>query len=188
MEDLTGKVFGKWHVLKRVENNSRGASMWECKCECGKISIIPGSNLRTGRTSKCYSCSAKERMNERSHGMWGTKIYKVWKNMRQRCQYPKNKDYENYGGRGIKVCEEWDKNFLSFYESVSKLENYGKEGYTLDRIDVNKNYEPGNVRWATRYEQIHNRRISKKIISKMQRTEKRKRGKTYDKSGIDEEI
>lgn len=163
MTNLTNLTFGKWKVIERVENNSRGASMWKCECECGRISVIPGSNLRTGRTSSCYSCSAKEKQRKKgSHGMWGTKIHKVWKNMRQRCQYPQNKDYNNYGGRGIKVCDEWDNDFSAFYNHVSKLENYGKDGYTLDRIDVNKNYEPGNVRWATRYEQIHNRRISKK--------------------------
>lgn len=171
MDDLTGMTFGNRTVIKRVENNSRGASMWECRCSCGRTSIIPGSHLRTGRASKCYACAARERAPKRKKrerhgcgsrgGMSGTKIYKTWKNMKSRCYYRKNKDFHNYGGRGIKVCDEWKTNFSEFYNYVSKLENFGKEGFTIDRIDVNDDYRPGNVRWATKYEQVHNRRVSK---------------------------
>ncbi len=159
MEDLTGKIFGKWTVLQRVENNNRGASMWKCKCQCGNISIIPGSNLRTGRTTGYCNCHGD------ALGMSTTSIYKVWRNMKARCYYSKDREYKDYGERGIIVYDKWKNNFKLFYKYVSKLENYGKEGYTLDRINVNGNYEPGNLRWATRYEQTHNRRNSKKILT-----------------------
>lgn len=165
MDDLTGKTFGKWTVLKRVENNLHGASMWECKCKCGNISIIPGSNLRTGRTKGCQKCNCGNYRNSvdyKSHGMSGTAIYKVWRNMKSRCYYKKDKAYKDYGQRGIIVYDKWKNDFKSFYEYVSKLNNYGEEGYTLDRINVNGNYEPGNLRWVTRYDQTHNRRNSKK--------------------------
>lgn len=157
MNNLTGKILGKWTVLQRVENNARGASMWKCKCQCGNISIIPGSNLRTGRTTSCRSCHGD------AFGMSKTSIYKVWRNMKARCYYTKDREYKDYGERGIIVYDKWKNSFKLFFQYVSKLENYGEKGYTLDRIDVNGNYEPGNLRWATRYEQTHNRRNSKKV-------------------------
>lgn len=97
-----------------------------------------------------------------THGMRKTKIYKTWVNMKARCYYEKDKRYKDYGLRGIAVCEEWKNDFMAFYNHVSQLENYGVDGYTLDRIDNNGNYEPGNVKWSTIYEQIHNRRPLKK--------------------------
>ena len=85
----------------------------------------------------------------------------IWQAMKQRCNNPKSKDYKNYGGRGITVCEEWSNSFESFYSYVSVLPHYGEEGFSLDRINNDGNYEPGNVRWATRKEQNCNRRSLK---------------------------
>lgn len=92
------------------------------------------------------------------HGMAGTKIHNVWKCMKARCTNPNNKSYKNYGGRGITVCEAWMLSFLAYYLFVSKLENFGKEGYTLDRIKNDKGYYPGNVKYSTWSEQASNKR------------------------------
>ena len=78
--------------------------------------------------------------------------------MKQRCHNPHNKRYNCYGGRGISICKEWEKSFKAYFEYVSKLPHYGEPGYSIDRINNDGNYEPGNVRWATAYEQVHNRR------------------------------
>ena len=78
-----------------------------------------------------------------------------------RCNYPNHKAYKNYGGRGIKVCPEWEKNFQAFFDYVSKLEHYGEEGRTIDRIDNDGDYAPGNVRWATRSDQEQNKRAKR---------------------------
>jgi len=95
----------------------------------------------------------------KTHGLSNTKAHKVWLDMRARCFNPKKERYKNYGGRGITVCKEWagSDGFQAFYDYVSKLEHFGEEGYSLDRINVNGNYEPGNIRWATDAQQKRNR-------------------------------
>lgn len=153
--DLTGQKFGKWTVLCRAENNQRNATMWKCMCECGKVSDVLGTNLRLGRTHGCKVCNCGKK--NKNHGMTHSKIYKTWKNMRQRCFNKNDHSYKNYGGRGITVCDEWRNSFESFYDYVSKLPHFGEVGYSIDRIDNDGNYEPNNVRWATAYEQTHNR-------------------------------
>lgn len=91
------------------------------------------------------------------HGLSRTKIYQTWSDMCARCHNPKDTGFKSYGGRGITVCDEWRNDFQAFYDYVSKLEHFGEDGYTLDRIDVNGNYEPNNVRWATTKEQSRNK-------------------------------
>ena len=93
----------------------------------------------------------------KSHGMANTKIYETWCDMKKRCLNPKKDTYKHYGGRGICIYEPWKSKFEEFYNYVSKLDHFGEHGRTLDRIDGNKNYEPGNVRWATKLEQGRNR-------------------------------
>ena len=92
------------------------------------------------------------------HGGKGTRLYRIWLNMKNRCYNPRTPRFHDYGGRGITVCDEWKDNFQAFYDYVSQLSHYGEEGYTLDRINNEGNYEPGNVRWATKKEQASNRR------------------------------
>lgn len=150
--ELTGQKFGKWTVVCRAENNHKGAAMWTCRCECGKVSNVLGTNLRLGRTHGCRACC-----HGTTHGATHSKIYKVWKNAKQRCFNKNNHSYKNYGGRGITVCDEWKNDFQAFYDYVSKLPHFGEVGYSLDRINNDGNYEPNNVRWATAYEQTHNR-------------------------------
>ena len=157
--DLTGKRFNRLTVLERTANNSHGRAMWVCRCDCGNIVTVWGGNLRNGHTQSC-GCLQREHASKASrlHGMTKTRIYSVWKQMRQRCLNPNHKRFNDWGGRGITVCREWQDSFEAFYDHVSQLPNFGESGYSLDRINNNGNYEPGNVRWATRKEQRHNRR------------------------------
>lgn len=133
--------------------------MWVCRCDCGEIRAINKSNLTTGRTLSC-GCYNKEQnsKDKRRHGLTHTGPYNVWNAMRQRCTNPNKEGYQYYGGRGIKVCERWIDSFENFYADVSILPHFGEEGYSLDRIDADRDYEPGNVRWATQREQCNNQR------------------------------
>ena len=155
-EDLTGMTFGRLTVIERAPNIGKDTA-WRCKCSCGNECIVRSDVLKRGQPT--CGCGKLEKLIERSktHGMSHTKIYKTWSYMLQRCYNPKRPDFDLYGGRGIKVCERWH-TFENFYEDVSKLEHFGEEGYTLDRIRVNEDYEPGNVRWADKNTQARNKR------------------------------
>lgn len=159
--DLTGRRFGRLVVVKRSKNNGK-LPMWLCKCDCGKEIDVCGCNLRTKHTRSC-GCVRKETTAKRSikHGMSKNPLFGAWNTMRQRCLNPKNHKYKNYGGRGIKVCQEWQDSFQAFYDHVSQLPHFGENGYSLDRIKNDGNYEPNNVRWASDTEQANNRRKRK---------------------------
>lgn len=158
IKDLRGQRFGRLTVIKFVcvENKN---SVWECRCDCGNICNASACHLKNGHTQSC-GCLHRERTSAARaiHKMTRTRIYSIWYEMKRRCFNKKRSNYERYGGRGITVYDEWRENFQAFYEYVSKLEHYGEEGYSLDRIDNNGNYEPGNLRWATAKEQGRNRR------------------------------
>ena len=156
-QDLTGMTFGRLTVIERAPNIGN-LTAWLCRCECGKEIIVTAGDLKRKHTTSC-GCGSVEKLIERSttHGMTHTKIYRKWGNMIDRCENPNCKMYPYYGGRGIKVCERWHK-FENFYEDVSKLEHFGEKGYSLDRIRVNEDYKPGNVRWADRNTQARNKR------------------------------
>ena len=159
MNDLTGMVFGNLTALHRVQDHcfpsGQRQVQYLCQCDCGNQVIVLGSNLKSGNTKSCGCVALKSRTK---HSMYGTPIYKCWDNMRNRCLNPNATGYENWGGRGIKVCEAWANDFNTFYTYVSKLEHFGEPGRQLDRINNDGNYEPGNVRWATRREQTLNSR------------------------------
>lgn len=229
--DLTGARFGRFEILKRVENNKQGRTMWLCKCDCGNERIVSGKCLRNGHTQSC-GCLSREINSERSlvdhtgevfgdltvlsraddyvapngkhHVMWNCiclcgnttvvdagaltsgktkscgclrqenlsrghvihggrkdRLYKVYYNMRNRCLNQNSSDYKYYGGRGISICSEWSDSYAVFKEWAYKNgydENAPKGKCTIDRIDVNGNYEPSNCRWVSMSVQSKNRR------------------------------
>lgn len=156
--DLTGKIFGRLTVIKREENDRFGGSMWLCECECGKRKILSGGELRRGNVSSC-GCLSAELASKRlyKHGFSRDKIYSDWSRMKRRCYGESQYNKRRYSERGITVCDKWRNDFQSFYDDVSCLPNFGEPGYSLDRIDNDGNYEPGNVRWADSVTQANNR-------------------------------
>jgi hypothetical protein len=166
LENLIGKTYGRLTVVDYAERAADTHARWLCKCQCGNETIVRNNNIKRGIVKSC-GCLASELTSERSkvHGMTKTNVYRQWKVMRQRCYLPTNISYKNYGARGITVCDEWKNNFEAYYSYVSKLPNFRKKGYSIDRIDNDGNYEPGNLRYATAKQQRDNQTQRKHGIS-----------------------
>lgn len=160
--DLTGKKFGRWTVLERAGNDAQKAATWRCRCECGSEKVVRGYALRYGHTKSC-GCLQSEQIAKRNmkHGGSRSHIYMVWDGMRKRCYNPNEPAYKNYGGRGIRVCDEWLNSFVAFREWA--IENGYSDGLSIDRIDVNGNYCPENCRWSDAKTQCNNRRTNRYI-------------------------
>jgi len=164
-KDLTNKKFGMLTVLEldRKKTEEIGRACWICSCKCGNIKTIRGDSI--SKKQDC-GCIAKKEKAKRltKHGMNGTRIHRIWLGVIQRCYIKSASGYKNYGGRGIQVCNEWlnKKNgFINFYNWATN--NGYNDKLTIDRKDVNGNYEPNNCRWATMKEQENNKRNTRYV-------------------------
>ena len=170
--DLTNKQFGNLTVMYRVypNNLTKKHTYWKCKCKCGKETVVSSNHLRTGHTKSC-GCSHNYLKGSKSflykHGKRNTRLYGIWATMKSRCLNKNNIKYKNYGARGISIYSKWtdkENGFMNFYNWA--INNGYIEKLTLDRIDVNGNYEPNNCRWITLKEQNYNKTTTKYLTYK----------------------
>jgi hypothetical protein len=152
--DLTGDQYSRLTVISQAGQMDSGHRRWLCRCSCGSEVTVAGTELRSGDTKSC-GCLRREttaKLNV-THKMTSAPEYRTWATIIRRCTNKNTKDYKYYGGRGISVCAEWVGNFEAFFQHVGKKPS---PKYSIDRIDNNGNYEPGNVRWATHQQQMQN--------------------------------
>ncbi|MGJ0429606.1 hypothetical protein [Methylobacter sp.] len=152
----TGMVYGDWTVINESKtprkNENDTGKYYTCKCKCNNIYDVSRRSLIRGTSTQCKECAVKK------HGMDGTIIYRTWDGAKRRCTNPTNKDYKNYGGRGIKMCDRWVNSFENFYKDMGDKPS----GFQLDRINNDGDYSPENCKWSTPKENSNNRRNSKK--------------------------
>jgi hypothetical protein len=153
--DLTGQRFSRLAVVGPAKQKKYGKTTWNCLCDCGNTVNIPGSQLRNGNNRSC-GCLLRETITTHGHSIDSIRSpeYTAWTNMKDRCLNANRGDYHRYGGRGIKVCDRWLSSFESFYEDMGKRPT---PKHSLERENNEKDYEPGNVKWATPKEQQNNR-------------------------------
>lgn len=157
-EDLTGRIFERLTVVG-MDRTRGGRTRWFCRCSCGSMKSVTACELKAGNTKSCGCFDAdRKKTTTVRHGFSRTPTYVCWSNMHARCSNQSRPDFARYGGRGICVCDHWS-DFATF------LADMGEKplGLTLDRIDNNGNYEPGNCRWATPSEQRRNQRSKSEI-------------------------
>lgn len=156
LQNLVGKKYGRLLVIKRIKSVN-GKTKWLCKCDCGNECVVYATSLKSGNTQSC-GCYKRENAKK----LYSTvrqndkRLYAVWNGIKQRCTNPNNNAYHNYGGREIKICNEWANNYKSFYDwAISAGYKKGKE---IDRIDNDGNYEPDNCRFVDKETQANNKR------------------------------
>lgn len=151
-KDLSGNRYGRLLVKERTYTDGKH-SYWLCVCDCGNETVVCGDSLKRGATRSC-GCLNSEVSSKSSmtHGMSNTRLYKSWLQMKYRCYNPNFNEFHRYGGRGIKVCDEWRDDFQSFY-NWAILNGYSDD-LTIDRIQTDGNYEPDNCQWLTRSDNV----------------------------------
>lgn len=154
--ELAGMRFGRLAAIE-VAPSDDGARWWRCACDCGRETTARGADLRRGFVSSCGCWRREMPKTRRTHGKSNSRIYRIWQAMRDRTQNPRASRYSYYGGRGIKVCPEWEE-FSVFFEWANS--NGYLHSLSIDRIDNDGDYEPKNCRWATQSQQVRNRRKS----------------------------
>ena len=158
-KDLTNRRFERLTVVLQ-HSTVNGRAVWECRCDCGNVVQVLAGNLRSGATRSC-GCLQKERTKEvclevhQTHGLTHTPEYQVWIGIKARCYNKKNKDYCNYGGRGIEMSDEWRDNFEAFYRDMGQRPS---PQHSIERDNNNLGYSVNNCKWATKIEQVNNRR------------------------------
>lgn len=166
-KNLANQKFGYLTAIKRapdyIQANGRHRTMWLCKCKCGNTAIV-GTDQLTGNYTKSCGCFHIKRAKDANtkHGLEGTRIYRIWRNVKTRCLNKNNKRYKDYGERGIKICTKW-LDFQGFYEDMGKsyekhIKNYGEKNTSIDRKDTNKGYYKENCKWSTLIQQANNKR------------------------------
>lgn len=160
--DLSGKKFSRW----LVQHRSPRAEYWFCICDCGTVKAVRGANLKNGNSKSC-GCYSREiaAAAKFKHGMAAggrqTPEYATWARMKDRCENPNATGFERYGGRGISVCDEWRNDFCAFLRDMGKKPS---SRHSIDRIDVNGDYTPGNCRWATPRQQSRNKSDTRMVM------------------------
>lgn len=155
--DIVNQRFGLLKVIRRSGSTAKAqSSLWLCQCDCGNTTVVRGHSLKKN-TRSCGCLKGRSIIHGYAKRSGRHPLYFVWNMMLQRCTNPNNTDYKYYGARGIKVCKRWMKS-MNFIADVLAEIGERPPGLTLDRINTNKDYKPGNIRWATRAEQSRNRR------------------------------
>jgi len=152
--------YNSWVVLDSNEIHRDNKIYVKCECECGNTKEVILKNLKTGRSKSC-GCVGRKKTTDRNtkHGMRLTKTWRIWQAMKNRCYNKNTIQYNNYGGRGIEVCDDWKNSFMSFYNDVGEA----PADKSIDRINNDGNYEPNNVKWSTSKQQCQNKGNNRKI-------------------------